>query len=101
MTCLPTYLPTHLPTANRDYDCDLSRPWDDNTDGHGFAFNEWHGHNCRLEGQETEVTGYSCAKEAAVEFWWVKGAEHNPGFSAQWSDDVIAWLLSKTYVEAA
>lgn len=79
----------------RDYDCDLSKPVDDNK-----GYDQWRDHNCMLSGNETEMSGWTCEGGSEVEFWWMRGAMHNPAFSSQWSDDVVAWLMSKTYVEA-
>jgi len=79
----------------RDYDCDASLPVDDNV-----GYDQWRDHNCMLSGNETEVSGWTCEGGSSVEFWWMRGAVHNPAFSSQWSDDVVAWLMSKTYVEA-
>lgn len=84
----------HLETS-RDYDCDPSRPFDDNE-----GYDQWRDHNCKQEGRETEVTGWVCKGGSQVEFWWMRGAAHNPALSPQWSDDVVAWLLSKDYVAA-
>ena len=79
----------------RDYDCDSSKPVDDNA-----GYDQWRDHNCMLSGNETEMSGWTCEGGSEVEFWWMRGAVHNPAFSSQWSDDVVAWLMSKTYVEA-
>ncbi|GAB5030730.1 esterase lipoprotein [Nannochloropsis oceanica] len=79
----------------RDYDCDLSKPVDDNK-----GYDQWRDHNCMLSGNETEMSGWTCEGGSEVEFWWMRGAMHDPAFSSQWSDDVVAWLMSKTYVEA-
>lgn len=44
-------------------------------------------------GDETEVSRYTCEPGIEAELWRLEGSGHLPGLTAQWTDDLVDWLL--------
>ena len=77
--------------VKKDYDCVADAPadWDS-------QYDPYRDKNCALPGEETTVQEWlNCGKEGKgkVGLWVMDGATHSPAFNADFSDDMLKFIL--------
>jgi len=77
--------------VTKDYDCVHDAP-----PGFDSAYDPYRDKNCALPGEETTIKEWlHCGKDkkGKVGLWVMEGATHSPAFNADFSNDMLKFIL--------